>query len=659
MRVQALVRDRVIVIECGEGYQRVKWLAMVATQRYDDLLSVPAGGFGGVGKKHVPCGLEDETGRRIPPTKTVNRLPAPLAAAEGSSAEPRVRVLLLEDQHEGAKNGTSPFLTAVAAVPEMCLVSGPGLISCVPRHSATFTVYCRDNFSIPISNGGEDLSVQFTNDGGVSLRADVNDHDDGSYSVVYSLPKRGAYTVDITIDGDHVVGSPFECVAVDAELPPSLKWMRPSYSNGSPPGADDADMERMRAHQLSPTDALLLGDEFDVAWHLHCPNLKYTKYALMGQFSPPAPQCPPARVEYACALVGGRLFLHGGAKLEGPAASVGFEAHALDASGNQVVNDGANGAPDPHIDSALWILDVAARTWQQAQTKGALPPPLCGHDMACHASHLFLFGGRSGRSHESPTSADLFVLATGQMLWNRVPAAPAPGHSLPSGRWGHTLTTVGSRLFLFGGQTQTGELLAGPQVFDLGTRDWCAPPLTSSKPKPRRGHSACVWGKFLLVAMGTGSPDDAPSNAPPGTKGIGVLLNEVALIEFGSLLSKAKRPPGQADGEKLVCSTHASSALRSGHSLIISRQLLLLCGTGAEPIALPVVLVPNAHMLLQSEHTEVVVPQPANKLMGSYTVEAWVCTALTQPMNILCKTNNFGAKSEWSHQVRTYHLTLH
>ncbi|KAJ1635121.1 hypothetical protein T492DRAFT_863841 [Pavlovales sp. CCMP2436] len=160
MRVQALVRDRVIVIECGEGYQRVKWLAMVATQRYDDLLSVPAGGFGGVGKKHVPCGLEDETGRRIPPTKTVNRLPAPLAAAEGSSAEPRVRVLLLEDQHEGAKNGTSPFLTAVAAVPEMCLVSGPGLISCVPRHSATFTVYCRDNFSIPISNGGEDLSVQ-------------------------------------------------------------------------------------------------------------------------------------------------------------------------------------------------------------------------------------------------------------------------------------------------------------------------------------------------------------------------------------------------------------------------------------------------------------------------------------------------------------------
>lgn len=183
MRVHCLVRERVITVDCGDGYQRVKWLAMIATQRYDDLLTVTDGGYGGVGKKHVPCGLEDEKGRRIPPTKTVNRLPAAIAAADGVDLqpgyEPRVRVLLLDDAPTTHKNGTSPFLTAIAAVPDMCLVTGSGLVSCAPLHHATFAVYCRDNFSIPISNGGEDLSVTFTNDSGVVLRADVNDHADG------------------------------------------------------------------------------------------------------------------------------------------------------------------------------------------------------------------------------------------------------------------------------------------------------------------------------------------------------------------------------------------------------------------------------------------------------------------------------------------------
>jgi len=184
MRVHALVRDRVIVIDCGEGYQRVKWLAMVATQRFDDLLAITDGGYAGVAKKHVPVGLEDEAGRKIPPTKTVNRLPAAIAAADGVPVdpeyEPRVRVLLLDDAQASHKSGTSSFLTAIAAVPDMCLVAGPGLLSCVPKREATFTVYCRDNFSIPITNGGEDLSVQFTNDSGVALRAAVHDHADGA-----------------------------------------------------------------------------------------------------------------------------------------------------------------------------------------------------------------------------------------------------------------------------------------------------------------------------------------------------------------------------------------------------------------------------------------------------------------------------------------------
>lgn len=346
MRVHALVRDRVIVIDCGEGNQRVKWLSMVAAQRYDDLAGMTDSGSGRFGKKHVPAGLEDEAGRRIPPTKTVNRLPASIAAAQGIELqpgyEPRVRVLLLEDAPGGNKSGTSAFLTAIAAVPEMCLVTGSGLLTCSPKRHAEFTVHCRDNFSIPISNGGEDISVRFTDKAGAALRADVHDHNDGApratrlagpcsvhraalskrrsrprltspaptlvrassprvgtYSVLYELPKRGAYTVDITIDGDHVVGSPFECMAVDAELPPSVRWIRPALCNGALPTAEEVNVEATRALPLSPTDALVLGDRLEAAWVLHTPNLNYARLQLKGQFPPPAPQAPPARVECA------------------------------------------------------------------------------------------------------------------------------------------------------------------------------------------------------------------------------------------------------------------------------------------------------------------------------------------------------------------------
>ena len=90
----------------------------------------------------------------------------------------------------------------------------------------------------------------------------------GTYTVSYTLPKRGAYVVDITIDGDHVIGSPFECVAVESELPAAVKWVRPNFCNGAPPTADETVVERLRALWVSQTDALLLGDILTSAWLL-------------------------------------------------------------------------------------------------------------------------------------------------------------------------------------------------------------------------------------------------------------------------------------------------------------------------------------------------------------------------------------------------------
>jgi hypothetical protein len=63
MRVLAHVRDQILEVQVGEGNQRIKWLAMVALQRYDAAIGER------LSMRHVAVGLEtlegDQVGRRF------------------------------------------------------------------------------------------------------------------------------------------------------------------------------------------------------------------------------------------------------------------------------------------------------------------------------------------------------------------------------------------------------------------------------------------------------------------------------------------------------------------------------------------------------------------------------------------------------------------
>lgn len=62
MRVHLHVRDKTIAVECGQGTQRIKWLANTGVARYDDT-------FGrGLG---APVGLQKEGGVVCDPNSRV------------------------------------------------------------------------------------------------------------------------------------------------------------------------------------------------------------------------------------------------------------------------------------------------------------------------------------------------------------------------------------------------------------------------------------------------------------------------------------------------------------------------------------------------------------------------------------------------------------
>ena len=121
MRVKVRVRDASLEINVGQGSQRLKWLAMISLQRYEEQVSDDAGET--FSKAHVATGIMDAAGTLLPPNKSIR-----VALEEGQE----VFVLLQADQDpksaeaKGAR-GTSKFLMAQGAAPTKCIMGGPGV----------------------------------------------------------------------------------------------------------------------------------------------------------------------------------------------------------------------------------------------------------------------------------------------------------------------------------------------------------------------------------------------------------------------------------------------------------------------------------------------------------------------------------------------------
>jgi N-acetylneuraminic acid mutarotase len=94
------------------------------------------------------------------------------------------------------------------------------------------------------------------------------------------------------------------------------------------------------------------------------------------------------------------------------------------------------------------------------------------------------------------------------MTWTKLEAKG----DLPSPRWGHTLTPVGKRLILFGGETIGGQKLSEVYVLDTDTLTWTKAGPTGVMVAPRKNHSAAlVAAKQKIIYFGGDDVKD-PNN---------------------------------------------------------------------------------------------------------------------------------------------------
>ena len=369
MRVRVRVRDHTLTINVGQGSQRLKWLAVISLQRYEETIGEDSGEKV-FSSAHVATGIMDAAGTLLPPNKSIR------VALEDME---EVFVLVqADDDPKGADakgaRGTSKFLMAQGAAPTKCIIHGPSNTVAHVGQANFFYITARDAYGNLSRNGGEFFDVKFEGPeppgpnckqsvmaaAGEHVPAACHDNGDGSYTITQTLAKRGKYEVSVNLDGEPIAGSPFPVVVVHPHPPKSFKWMAPRVSGTAP--------EKF-AHGACVTfeQSLLTFGGVDGGVYSNDLRLLNTRSAIKFDTPKMAGKPPSPRAGCAAALSGYRLFLYGG-------------------------EESATGPP---LDE-LCCLDLEGASWQQLIGRGMSPGRLSFAAAASIGNKVYLFGGCTG-----------------------------------------------------------------------------------------------------------------------------------------------------------------------------------------------------------------------------------------------------------------------
>lgn len=150
------------------------------------------------------------------------------------------------------------------------------------------------------------------------------------------------------------------------------------------------------------------------------------------------------------------------------------------------------------LDDNLYLLNTTSLKWTVAAPNGRRPSGRYGHTISTIGSVLYVFGGQlDDFFFDDLISYDLTTLQSPDSHWNFI----KPNSPSPPPRTNHTVITYQDKLYLFGGTD--GKLwYSDTWVFDPTDNTWTALECAGFIPAPCEGHSATIVGDIMYVFGG-------------------------------------------------------------------------------------------------------------------------------------------------------------
>ncbi|KAL2401588.1 Tip elongation aberrant protein 1 [Exophiala dermatitidis] len=190
---------------------------------------------------------------------------------------------------------------------------------------------------------------------------------------------------------------------------------------------------------------------------------------------------------------------------EGPGPRVG---HASLLVGNAFIVFGGDTKMDDSdvLDDTLYLLNTSSRQWSRAAPPGPRPSGRYGHTLNILGSKIYIFGGQvEGYFFNDLVAFDLNALQNPTNQWEFLIQNTGDGvgqtGKVPPPRTNHTVISYNDQLYLFGGTNGT-QWFNDVWTYSPVKNSWTQQDCIGYIPAPREGHSAALVNDVMYIFGG-------------------------------------------------------------------------------------------------------------------------------------------------------------
>ncbi|KAF2969005.1 hypothetical protein GQX73_g4572 [Xylaria multiplex] len=158
------------------------------------------------------------------------------------------------------------------------------------------------------------------------------------------------------------------------------------------------------------------------------------------------------------------------------------------------------------LDETLYLLNTSTRQWSRALPAGIRPSGRYGHSLNIVGSKIYIFGGQvEGYFMNDLSAFDLNQLQMPNNQWeilikNSENGVTSTG-KVPPARTNHSMITYNDKMYLFGG-TNGFQWFNDVWCYDPPTNKWTQLDCIGYIPSPREGHSAALIDDVMYIFGG-------------------------------------------------------------------------------------------------------------------------------------------------------------